>query len=342
MGLDLGEKVNVLFRITEDGNVSVQITDRDGFVVRDLISDQPAKVGALSYEWAATDNSGEILPSEAYAVRIRFTGKSGTDTYDPLSHFHPVYESPENPTYARASGTLGYKLSRNARVHFQVGVSRTNPKTGKEQPAIMRTIVDREPRMGGSVVEAWNGYETGGKIYIPDLPGFFISIFAESLPENSIILTGKSEPTFYQYALAHRPKDAIKPRAISKGDHMHHMGLTALEDRSPEISVTCSNASWDENERHWKGDGPLALKVSVDSETAPFFLSQPSELQIFVDGNLSKYETASKNPFSTSLGPLSPGEHVVTVDWVSKFGPVGVQNFKVWFPSTLNHKDGAK
>jgi len=303
----------------------------------------PVRPGEFSYVWSGTDNSGSIVPSESYAVRIRLASSAGDDIYDPLNGFHPVYESPEKFSYSRQTGTLSYQLSRNSRVHYQVGVSWTDPKTKRVDAAVMRTIVDREPRGAGSVVEAWNGFDKSGTIYIPDLQNFFISILAESLPENSIIVSGSSA-SFRDYALTHRPKETLKPTK-SEGDHMHHAGLTALGDHSPEISLTPVDAVWNGKARRWELKGQLKLEVSLDATSTPFFLAQPTEVQTYVDGRLVKHSPEKKSPCEVIVPSqeIGAGEHLVTVDWVSKYGPVGAQTIRTWSVETASNKsEGSK
>lgn len=105
--------------------------------------------------WCA--GMGGLVPNEAYSVRIEATGPGGTSVYDPSERFVPRIEQPPIRSYSRAEGVLSYKLDRPSRVHVQAGQAQPDPRTGQMDGPILKTVVDREPRIAGAVVEVWKG-----------------------------------------------------------------------------------------------------------------------------------------------------------------------------------------
>ena len=117
---------------------------------------------------------------------------------------------------------------------MQAGTVQTDSKRGKATGPVLKTIVNREPRPTGPVIETWLGLDESGSFYVPDLRGFSVSVAATSLPENALISVGNTSETFLERA-ARRSGDPLIPQP--DGGHAHHRGLTALDDVAPHTMV---------------------------------------------------------------------------------------------------------
>src|SRR5438105_782079 len=73
----LGQKMTVFFDLAQSGNLTVLILDRDGYPVRKLVSGKAVEKGRQAIEWAGKDESGEVVPDEAYSLRIELLDHSG-------------------------------------------------------------------------------------------------------------------------------------------------------------------------------------------------------------------------------------------------------------------------
>src|SRR5262249_31783211 len=144
--------------------------------------------------------------------------------------------------------TLSYKLSRPARVHIQAGVAKIDPKTKQAEGPVLKTVVNREPRPAGAVVEAWNGLDEAGSSYVPDLPDFVVNIVATSLPENAIPATGNRSAGFLAAAVSRTGESLIPAAPVS---HEHHLGLDVFHDTAPRLVASPLNASWSPPEKAW-------------------------------------------------------------------------------------------
>ena len=178
----LGQRVEISFLVKEAGSLDLSVVDRHKGLVRRLASGAPIEAGRVSYVWDGRGDAGQVVPDEAYSVRIDLAGRSGKQTYAPAGRkSKPV--SATTTFYDRQNGILAYRLSAPSRVFIQGRSLRAS-----------RTIVNGEPRIAGSVIDHWNGYDVSGEVYIPALPGFSISISAVALPENAIITVGTARP----------------------------------------------------------------------------------------------------------------------------------------------------
>src|SRR5262249_2406559 len=183
----LGQTVNISMKLCCRGTLSMAVLDRDSFVVRPMVQRQDGEAGGRSEEWDGKDDHSAPLPNEAYPFRIELQTPEGKRLYDPADHFTPAQEPASDTSYSRVRAILHYKLKHSSRVHVQVGIAKSDVKSGVMTGAVLANPVDSEPRPAGSIIETWNGFLKDTDIFVPDNPDFFVGVFALSLPENSVI-----------------------------------------------------------------------------------------------------------------------------------------------------------
>lgn len=323
----LGQKIRITFD-TSPGAVAVRILDRDGYVIRTLVTKRVLKADRLTFDWEGHDDHGAVVPDEAYSLKVDLTTDSRVQLYFPASD--PPEDVPVKTNYYdRRGAILSYRLPKAARVHVQAGIAKVNPRSRSSEGPVLKTIVNREPRPAGAVVENWTGFDESGSFYVPDLRDFVISIAATSLPENTIITTGNRKTGFLEYA-TRRSGASLLPEFI--GGHEHHRGLAALEDVAPALKAVPTNAAWSPSERLWRPSGKkLRLSFSLTGPSAESFQREPGKLWVFLDEN-RMVEVAAPRPgesLDVPLNPLSNGTHVVGVNWASAYGPVAVDAFRI-------------
>jgi hypothetical protein len=212
---------------------------------------------------------------------------------------------------------------------MQAGIAQPNPETGKRYGPVLKTVVNREPRPSGPVIENWNGLDETGSYYIPDLPGFVMSVAATSLPESSVIATGNRSQTFLQRALT-RTGSSLLTNVAS--NHRHHHGLTALEDVSPALRFTPANATWSGENQIWSTKSEsLKGSLFLEGPSAQSFRKQPGHLEIFLDQALVRKATSPTQGmnFEVPLEGVSPGPHIVAFDWASEYGPTAATSIRL-------------
>ncbi|HET8797047.1 MAG TPA: hypothetical protein VFO89_05155 [Thermoanaerobaculia bacterium] len=310
-----GQKATIAFHAAVAGTARVTILDCDRYPVRKL-PEIAVRPGPVQVKWDGRDDRGTVVPDEAWNLRIELGG----EVYDPSHHHEPVMEDPQPRTYSRVDGVLSYRLARPARLHIQAGQARPNSKSGRNEGPILRTIVNREPRAAGAVIEKWNGFDESGTIRVSELPHFVVSVLAASLPENAILTRGNRREAFLDYARRTRPPAALVATRRAAATHQH-AGLSAFEDRSPDLRVAHS----------WTRSGSLRLEIEVEGETRAHFVRQPGTLHVYVDEQrvLAVDAPASPSVLTIPADRLRGGEHRIAVNWGSAYGPVAVGTFRI-------------
>jgi hypothetical protein len=320
-----GESATITIDFAQTGRVSVVVVDRDGYQVRTLANAQSAG-GSVTLRWDGRDDSGRLVTDEAYSLKVDWRGPHGTDTYFPANQTATMSEI-EARSYDRRNATLVYSLPRPSRVHVQAGTAAVDPKTKKLVGPVMKTLVNREPRVSGTIAEHWNGYDESGSVFIPDLDDFVVAIAATPLPEGSIITFGNRQRRFVD-TLSTRHGASLFTNVQHRE---HHAGLSAADDVSPALIIEPLNAVWSATDRAWVmgGTGALRLHLLVEGPTAAAFQRHPATIELFVDGHAIGDPSPKKSDVVTV--PLNISSHVrrVSVNWNSDWGPVAANTIQV-------------
>lgn len=315
----LGQGVSIAFKTTTPGTLTVTVLDRDGFPIRKL---PPISVAAAEQKvaWDGRDDKGGVVPDEAYSLQIELTSKEGKATYFPANTVPEMFDVPPK-YYDRREATILYELPVASRVHVQAGQAVFDPALEKNTGPVLKTVVNRQPRAAGRVVEHWNGFDETGAVFVPALPHFVIGIACTPLPENSVIATGNRQRTFLTYVQTRQGTSLITVKPHH--DH-HHAGLTTLDDLSPSVTVAVRNGIRMGAGGCWGVPGTsVQLDVDVSGPTARHFRAQPGKLFYFDGTRRLKVVPASLEANWTELTvELAPGEKkILAVNWTSDYGP---------------------
>jgi hypothetical protein len=215
-------------------------------------------------------------------------------------------------------------------IHAQAGSATIDATTKMYTGPVLKTLVNREPRPAGAIVESWNGFDESGAIYIPDLPQFVTAILATELPENAVIAFGNKSSTFLDVAAARSGASLLSPAKVHT--HARHYGLVSLEDISPSLVVTPLNGRWDADAKAWTITGePLRLGLRLEGPSARYVARQPGKIIAFVD-YVQVLERIVRSPTETidlRLGDDPTETHVVSVNWQSEYGPLSPNSIRV-------------
>jgi hypothetical protein len=321
----LGQKIEISFAVDKAGTLDVLILDRDGYLVRKLVSGKKAEKGPVTLEWDGRDERFDAVPDEAYSLKIDLASDAGADSFFPANEIaQPL--PPRAALYDRLTGIISYKLPGPSRVHIQAGSAVIDKKTGMASGPVLKTVANREPRSGGPVIETWNGWDESGTIRVCDLPYFAIAVAATPLPDASIITVGNRDASFFDWV---RARSGSSLFTIAAADHAHHKGLSTLDDIAPKLGVRPRNATWDAAARLWQApDKTIQIDSFVEGPTAASFRSHPGKLMVFLDQDcIATVLVEAQEPSVTvPISGLSAGPHRVTLNWVSGFGPVAVNS----------------
>lgn len=323
-----GEAVAITVITPSESRISVAVLDRDGHVTRSLAKDQPAS-GAYTATWNGRDDAGGIVADEAYSFKIDVVSSGDRWSYFPGAGVPKSYPV-QAKRYSRSNAALMYELPGPARIHAQAGSATIDQKTKAYDGPVLKTLVNREPRAAGAIVESWNGLDESGRIYVPDLPHFVTAILATELPENSVIAFGNRGRSFLDVAAGRRGTSLLPASKLHS--HEHHHGLATLEDVSPSLVITPLNATWNEYQKAWvvAGDA-LSVELRLAGPTAANVARQPGKIISFLD-----YSQQSERPFRVSSRPMTSrvsvpagGARIVTINWQSDYGPLAANSLRV-------------
>lgn len=319
------ENVVIAVTFAEAGQASIFLVDRDGYVIRTLARNQPVH-GSASFGWDGRDDRAEIVPDEAYSLKIDWRSGSRRETYFPADVPAPMTRI-DARSYNRRTATLTYELPQPSRIHIQAGTATLDPKTGQSVGPVMKTVVNREPRSRGLIAEHWSGFDESGAIFIPDLKDFVVAIAATPLPENSIITFGNAKTRFIERVAKRRGASLF-----THHDHAgHHFGLTTLDDVSPSLRIEPLNGTWSATDRTWivPSGERLRVRLAVEGPSAAAFLRHPATIERFVDG----HRIGGEAPMTSKLVeiPLARSSEMqrVSINWNSRWGPVAANTIRV-------------
>ena len=323
----IGQSIQIFVDAPTSGTLSLEVLDRDGYVVRKL-GDVAVEAGEFVATWDGRDDQGEVVPDEAYSFRMSLSAKESLLwSYDPARAFEAHPTSIDKGSYSRVGGVLSYDLERASRVHIQAGQVTGRSEEGASGP-VLKTLAANVPRVAGKVIETWSGFDESGKFYVPDLNGFAFSILATPLPENSLITVGNRKVRFAEYALRNRPAERTQPRDLRASAARHHHGLTSLEDTAPSVAVLPCAIDKGASEKSQAAGKGRCFEVRLDPQWAPYFLSQPTVLYVFLDELELHALPNPTNPARVELdeAALARGGGRLVVNWTSRLGPstVGV------------------
>ena len=320
----LGQSMEIGFKTTERGTVSVLVVDRDGFPVRTVVHESLLAGGDHSATWDGRNDAGVLVADEAYSLKIDLSGSSGNATYFPAD-VQETHSDVMVDYFDRRQGTVVYTLAAPSRVHMQAGTSRKD-----QEGPVLKTVVNRQPRPAGSVVEHWDGTDEGGTIRVSELPNFVLGAVATPLPENSILTFGNVEQSFVDSVTQRKGRSLLSSSHLH--GHAHHTGLTTLDDISPNLQVTPQNATWDEASKSFVAEKHLRLTVTPTGTTASAFLRQPGKLYLFIDGEPIGVIPAKPTPVAIEIPHKTMDQPaVIAVNWVSNYGPVAAKAVRIRF-----------
>src|SRR6266542_586800 len=311
----LGQDVAITVALPATGRLTALVVDRDGYPVRYLFRDEQVATGEHVLRWDGRDATGAIVPDEAYSLKLDLLAGKSRLTYFP-AHRPPVAaQTLRVRSYDPRAGIVSYELPVPSRVHIQAG-SAVVSSTGKPEGPVLKTVVDEQPRIAGSVVESWNGFDESGTIYVPDQPHFVMSLVAAPLPENSIITVGNRARTFLEY-VAHRHGTSLVSSQVA---HANHAGLQAIDDVAPPLRLTISDGA------------PVRIIAELQGPIAARFARRSEQIEIFVAGKRVATRKSTLPRIAVTLPPTASGSHIVALNWVGRNGPVAVNALRLITP----------
>lgn len=321
-----GEVAQVTYKLGTEGSVTVVVLDADGGVVRKIAEDQVRKAGENVEVWDGRDEDDRVVPDEAYSFRVE---TSVVGAKESATSSGGVVGDITRARYDRESGTLVYELPAPARVLVRLGI--------KNGP-MHKTLVDWEPRIGGSITERWDGRDGHGLFALGEHKDFSAMITYSTLPAATVIAYGNEMETYREYRLGRgkggaQTEKATAPRALATGDNdVRPIGLVPPAwARSPRVLMTFPRSQGVEKQGVPEVSEKLAVRIDVDRSDKNYLLSDQFEVILFVDNVFYAEAERGYLPYNHvwELHQLAAGEHILTVNISSFKGQVGVASRKI-------------
>jgi hypothetical protein len=306
-----------MYSLSHDAVVRLNIFDVDGKLVRTLSERAHRRRGAHTASWDGRDDGGHIVPDEAYFFTIEATDTDGHKAmYDPTTFSGGEFGDIRIGAVDRTTGTITYQLSQPSRVLLRAGINGS---------AMLKTIVDWAPRPAGTVTEYWNGKDEDNLIDVLGRKHTMILSYT-TLPENSVITYGNTKYDYRTYRTAIAPSQARKeerPMANHRQISPHFL-MSRLTDRALRVRVQIP-------ESVSKSAGNVLVHLDIDPKDREVLEGRQYEVILFVDTVFHLEEERGYLPFNVpiELGPLPPGEHVITANVITFNDQIGVGSSKL-------------
>ncbi|MBI1927718.1 hypothetical protein HYR99_26210 [Candidatus Poribacteria bacterium] len=331
-----GDRVELRYHLSRNADVTVKVFDPDFELVRILTDKAHREAGEHREMWDGKDLDGEIVPNEAYF----FTLEAETGDHSQQAIYDPITFSGGEPfeitqvTLDRKSGRIAYQLSQPSRVLIRIGIP---------DHALLKTLVDGEPRPAGEMTEGWNGKDEDDLIDLWNEKDLTTQITGFALPANSVITVGNHRKTYREYK-SHlpkaRPKKAARFMTKIRRLSPHFLASRTL-DRSFKVVLNFPQLEALPQEGLPAVKEKPLVRVDVAETDREIFSNQPFTLFFFVDTLSFAKEAGNGLPFDFpwEVRHLPEGEHLLTVNLVTSNGRFGVGSKRV---KVVNSSAGLK
>lgn len=320
---DKSGTVGLKFSLSRKAKVTVNVYDPDWGLVNTIVSGKDSNPGNHFISWDGRDQSGSVVPDEAYFFTVSAEDESGKkEIYDPVTFSGGVSHDIVDVDIDQENHTINYRMPEIGRVLIRVGI---------QGGPLMNTVVDWQPRVKGAVTEYWDGRDSDGLVdlYSDRKTKMIVTYF--SLPETSVIAYGNRKADYREHKRQQGEDVTLKPdRGVLQENVSHHYRLPRKIDHAPGLTVGFSNTVEGQS-------GVVNLKdksivhvdlVDVDKE---IFKNQQFEIAFFLDHAFYAEDEVGYTPFNWvwDLSEVEIGEHLLTVNVSGFRDQVGVLSRRV-------------
>jgi len=320
-----GETVALSYTLSTASTVTVRVFDADRDLVRVVVDRARQPAGVQRAVWDGRDLDGRVVPNEAYVFTVEAGGSTGADAvYDPITFSGGEPFDLGTAQVSRETGTLTYRLSQPARVLVRIGIPGS---------ALLRTLVDWEPRTQGEITEYWNGRDRDNLIDVISKPNYTVLITYFTLPDASVVTFGSGGADYRAYKAQMRSKRPPKPARPMANTRRLSPSFLAPRATDRDFQATIRFPELD------KGDTPavptirdrVLARIDVPGADRAVLAGRQFEIILFADTTYVAEEERGYVPFNFpwDLRQLPPGEHVLTVNIVTFDGQIGIGSRRI-------------
>lgn len=320
-----GDRLEVRYGLSRDARVTVRAYDPDRQLVQTLADAAPRKAGQNKEAWDGKDMDGALVPNEAYFFCVEADDGSGQKVvYDPVTFSGGESADITQGEVSRETGTLTYKLSQPSRVLMRAGIPGS---------ALLKTVVDWQPRVAGEITEYWNGKDEDNLVDVLSVPSYLLVLTYFTLPETSVITVGNAKYDYRAYKVGLKsPRPSKEDRPMTNGRKLSpHFLKPRATDRAfkvvldlPELGAATTTTIPEVRDK-------LLVRATAADGDRDVTLDQQFEIILFIDNVFYAEEERGHLPFNfpVELTNLPPGEHVLTVNVVTFGDQIGIGSRKI-------------
>ena len=318
-----GQTVIIDFEINKPASVEITIYDWLGRKIRTF--NQPnLDAGNYSIDWDGNTDENKPAAGEVFLYVIKATGEDGqTAVYNRAAKTGGYNPKKTKYKLDKDTGKIEYFLSKTCMVRLHVGL---------DEGMLARSIFEWKPHTAGRYIHQWNGKDESGLMEILNYPDLRINFVCYTLPENSIIKTGKLVPFAVGDNLTREQKKQRNIIWATKGKYAHYQ-------RDPLISHPIKfKVSFPDSDikKEQVGDVPVVsgitkTRIEIDPADKQHLTNTRFELMVYVDG-VFVHETEEGSillTFDLDTRSLSKGPHVITFNILSYDHYSGILSRKV-------------
>ncbi len=320
-----GDKLECRYNLSRDARVTVKVFDADRQLVRTLTANGQKTSGQNKEIWDGKDSDGMVVPNEAYFFNIEAEdSESNRIVYDPLTFSGGESADLSHGEFDHDNGTISYKLSQPSRVLLRAGVPGS---------ALLKTIVDWQPRVAGEITEYWNGKDEDNLIDVWNTPNHMLILTYMTLPDTSVITIGNEKYEYRGYKRnlkTPRPTKEERPMMNVRKLSPHFL-KSRVTDRAFKVLLSFPELNQAGNNEIPIAKDKLLIRAEVPAEDREVPLNQQFEIIIFVDSVFYAEEERGHLPFNfpLELTNLPAGEHVLTVNVITFGDQIGIGSRKI-------------
>jgi len=319
------EKAIIQYKLSNKALVSVKIYDRDDFLIRKLVTNEPADGGYNTVAWDGKDDSGGYLPPGSYTYLIEATSLDSKKTvlFDRTDESYGKELTLRSLSYDAKTGKIEYVLPNAAMLRIRVGIKDGGP--------LLATLVDWQPQEAGRHQYIWDGNIGVNGLNLQSDPSIQFNLAAYSLPDNSIIV-GYSKPPeegFSESKLETIEKRAKKESPFKKYLHTTHPKAAC---REPKLEIEFPNVSEYTQDGLPLLTGVVPVRIIVDDQDKKFLQDERYEVIFFVDFVFLHEEEEGISPINYLFDTrgMSEGIHLLTVNLNSFKDHIGTKTKQVF------------
>ena len=308
-----GETVQIKFISTHEGQAIVRIYDRLSYLVREFSLEHIGGESPVTVEWDGRDESGAIVPNEAYFFTVEVWDQQGRSAeYNPsASNRAPVV--PLITRYDSLKKNVSFELSEDSVVDIRAGIADGGP--------LLMTLVEWKPYLKGRHSIAWDGWDVSKTLHVAKQDKQHLFTQIAPLPENSILTYGNTDLGDQLYS--HLVGDNNINLRARESDSKPYSQLDVLpfKEINPEFTFDFGRVTRNKDGLALlRGEVPITIRLN---ETIQQRVTEVRyEILVFIDNEFVTEIEEGRSParLLLDMAPLTDGEHWVTVNVVTLQG----------------------